>query len=52
MLIKQIPDTSGLVTTTVFNKKIIQVENKIPNRDKNITPPEFNKLIAKQFTAD
>ena len=25
------PDTSGLVTTTVLNSKIIEVENKIPN---------------------
>ena len=28
---KQIPDTSGLVTTTVLNTKIREVENKIPN---------------------
>ena len=31
MLIKKIPDTSGLVTTTVLNTKINEVENKIPN---------------------
>ena len=31
ILIKKIPDTSGLVTTTVLNTKISEVENKIPN---------------------
>ena len=29
MLIKKIPDTSGLVNITVLNTKIIEVENKI-----------------------
>ena len=28
---KKIPDTSGLVTTTVLDKKISEVENKIPD---------------------
>ena len=31
MLIKKIPDTSDLVTTTVFNTKIGEVENKTPD---------------------
>ena len=31
MLIKNIPDASGLMTTTVLNTKIGQVENKIPD---------------------
>ena len=31
MLIKKIPDTSGIMTTTALNKKIGEVENKIPN---------------------
>ena len=31
MLIKKIEDTSGLITTTVSNKRISGVENKIPN---------------------
>ena len=31
MLIKKTPDTNGLVTTTVLNTKIIEVENKIPD---------------------
>ena len=31
MLIKKKLDTSGLVTTTVLNAKISEVENKIPD---------------------
>ena len=31
---KKISNTSGLVTTTVLNTKISEVENKIPNHDK------------------
>ena len=50
MLIK-IPDTSGLVTTTVLNTKISDVENKILSHDKYITTPEFNKLTAEHFAA-
>ena len=37
-------DTSGLVTATVLNTKISEVENKVPNHDKYITTPECNKL--------
>ena len=51
MLIKNIPDPSGLVTTTVLNTKISEVENKIPNHDKYITTQEFNKLTAESFAA-
>ena len=36
MLIKKIPDTSGLVTTTVLNTKISENENKIPDNSKYI----------------
>ena len=36
MLIKKIPDTSGLVTTTVLNTKISEIENKIPDNSKYI----------------
>ena len=36
---------------TVLNKKTNEVENKIPNHDKYITTPEFNKLAAENFTA-
>ena len=32
------------MTTTVLNTKIGKVENKIPNRAKYITTPEFNKF--------
>ena len=39
------------MTTTVLNTKISEVENKIPNHDKYITTPEFNKLTAENFTA-
>ena len=42
---------NGLLTTTVLNTKISEVENKIPNHDKYITTPEFNKLTAENFTA-
>ena len=31
ILIKKIPDTSGLVTTFILNTKISEVENKIQN---------------------
>ena len=47
MLIKKIPDASGLVTKTAALKtKISEVENKTP--DTNL---EFNKLTAKIFAA-
>ena len=36
---------------TVLNKKTDEVENKIPNHDKYITTPEFNKLTAENFAA-
>ena len=45
------PNTSGLVTITVLNTKISEVKNKIPNHDKYLTTPEFNKLTAETFTA-
>ena len=43
-------DTSILVTTTV-NTKIIKVHYKIPNQEKCIAAPEFNKLTAEVFAA-
>ena len=49
MLIKKIPGTSGLVTTTVLNTKISEVENEIPDHGKYITTQEFNKLTAENF---
>ena len=39
------------MTTTVVNTKISEVENKIPNHDKYITTPVFNKLTAENFVA-
>ena len=47
----KVPNTKSLVTTTVFYTKISEVENKIPNHDKYIATPEFNKLTAENFTA-
>ena len=40
-----------LVTTTVLNTKISEVENKIPNHDKYFTTTELNKLTVEHFTA-
>ena len=38
------------MTTTVFNTKISEFDNKISNHDKYITTLEFNKLTAENFT--
>ena len=37
MLIKKIPDTNCLVTNTVLNTKISEVEKKIPNTSNLVT---------------
>ena len=47
----KIPDTSNLKTTIVLNTKSSEVENKIPDHNKYITSPEFNKLKVERFTA-
>ena len=47
----KMPDTSGLVTTTVLKTKISEVENKIPDNSKYITTQEFNKLTAENLAA-
>ena len=39
------------MNTTVLNTKFSGIENKIPNHDKYITIPEFNKLTTENFTA-
>ena len=39
------------MTTTVLNTKFSEVGNKIPNHDKYIITPEFNKLTAENFPA-
>ena len=45
MLIKKISDRSGLVTTTVLNTKINEVENKIPDTGCLVTTTVFNTKI-------
>ena len=54
MLIKTIPDTSGLVTTTVLNTKICEVENKIPSVNglvkKTDYDPKIKDIEGKYFT--
>ena len=37
----KIPDTSGLVTATVFNTKLGEFYNKIPYHAKRISKPQF-----------
>ena len=39
------------MTTTFLNTKSSEVENKIPNHDKYIATPEFNKLKAESSAA-
>ena len=51
MLIKKIPDTSGIVTPSVLNTKISEVENKIPDYAKYIANQELNKSTAENFAA-
>ena len=43
---KNISNVSGLVTTTVFNTKNGEVENKIPAHAKYITSLEFVEFAA------
>ena len=45
-MIKQIPDTSALVTTTVLNTKINEVDNKIPNTSGLVTATALNIKIS------
>ena len=51
MLIKKIPDTCGIVTPSVLNTKISEVENKIPDYAKYIANQELNKSNAENFAA-
>ena len=39
------------MTTNVLNTKIGEAENKIPDHDRYVTTPEFNKLTAESFAA-
>ena len=43
--------TSGLVTTTVLNKKNSEVDNTIPDNSKYNTTQNDNKLTAEHFEA-
>ena len=45
------PDTSSLVTATVLNTKISEVENKIPDYAKYITTQKINKLTVENVAA-
>ena len=45
-MIKKIPDTIGLVTATVLNTKISEVENKIPNTTSLLTTTVLNTKIS------
>ena len=45
------PDAIKLVTNSVLNKKIREVENKILNHDVYITTEEFTKLVSENFAA-
>ena len=40
---------SKLLKKRNTNAKIVDIENKIPDRDKYITTPKFNKLTKKKF---
>ena len=51
MLIKEIPDTSGLMTTNFLNTKINEVKNKIHDHSKYIATQELKKLTAEKFAA-
>ena len=46
MLIKKIPDTISLVTTTVLNTKLSEVENKTPNTSSLVTTTVLNTKIS------
>ena len=47
MLINKIPDTSGLIITTVLNTKISEVENIIPDISSLVTSTIFKTNIGK-----
>ena len=46
ILIKKIPDVSGLVTTTVLNRKIGEVENKISDARDLATTTVLNTKVG------
>ena len=46
MLIKRIPDASGLVTTTILITKIGEVENKMPGTSGLVKKTDYNAKIS------
>ena len=42
------PDTSGLVTTTVLNTKNSKVQNKIPNTCSLVTTTVLNTKVSRE----
>ena len=53
MLIKKIPEVSGLVTITVLNTKIKETDNKIPDFSdlfKNSYDGKISEIAGKYFT--
>ena len=52
MLIKKVPDTSGLVTTTVLNTKLSEVENKIPNTASLVATTVLNAKMGEVENKD
>ena len=51
MFIKKIPDVSYLVTTTVLNTEISEVENKIPDTGSLVTTSILNTKIGEKLRA-
>ena len=49
----KIPDVSSLVNKTDYDTKVTEIEKKVSdhNHDKYITTPEFNNIVAGDFTA-
>ena len=45
----KIQNTTSLVTITVSNTEISEVENKIPDNSKHIASHEFHRLRAEDF---
>ena len=47
--ILETPEVSGLVTNTVFNEKILEVEKTYYDHDEHITTNKFNKFPGAIF---
>ena len=46
----QTNDTRNLLRKTDYDKKSTKLKKKMPNLDKYITTPKYNKLTTKYFT--